>query len=306
VEFEWLEPRCILCLREEELSRAHLFAEAIGGFVSSRTHCRDCNSFLGHHVESKVKRDDSFRHAIERELASDLPELAESFAEGQRYIARASDGSLIHGRRRGGEQEVASSISDEGTLLQSREEARAGLAKRMSREGLSEPDIAAAIERFDTAPEGMLTQIAPGLAIRHGAVEVWDLPFDGARVSDVFPAAIAFHFLALRIGRAIYSPIFNALREELRAASDNPSEFVVESGLSSFGYRGTLIVGTEQTMPHTVIRVQCFGEFIWRVHLPKLCSTKLLPCDGLGLEIASKAVIHLPEKSDRDLIPVPT
>jgi hypothetical protein len=301
MQWPWPEQKCIICLREEEtLSRAHLFPEMLGGFLWARTHCRDCNSFLGHEVEAAAKRDDSFRHAIERELAADLPDLAESFSEGQGYIARAEDGSLITGARRGGEHRIAASTSEEGTRTQSREEAREGIEKRLRRDGISEDDIAPALERFDAAPEGVLTEILPGLSVKHGSVEGWGLPFDGGQVSEVFPAAIAFHFLALRIRSAIYSPIFNALREEIRSASSNPSEFVVESGLSRLGYRGTLIVGTEQAMPHTVIRVQIFGEFIWRVHLPHLCcSSDRLPCDGIGLEIKKQGITHLPPKPDR-------
>jgi hypothetical protein len=267
---------------------------------------KDCNSFLGHEVEAAAKRDDSFRHAIEHELAGELPGLAHSFSEGQGYIARAEDGSLIRGARRDGEHRVAASTSEEGTLTQSREQARAGIKTSLRRDGVSPEDIAAAVERFDAAPEGVLTEILPGLGIKHGSVEGWDLPFDGGRVSEAFPAAIAFHFLAMRIGRAIYSPIFNPLRDEIRAANTAQPEFVVESGLSRLGYRGTLIVGTEQTMPHTVIRVQTFGEFIWRVHLPHLrCSTDRLPCDGVALEIKSKAIAHLPPKPDRAPIALP-
>lgn len=306
VEWPWTEPRCVLCLREEEkLTRGHLFPEMLGGFLWSRTHCKACNSFLGHEVEAAAKRDDSFRLAIERELALELPDLAESFSEGQGYISRAEDGSLIRGARRGGEHQVASSTSDEGTLTQSMEQARKGIETRLRRDGISEEDIAAALERFDAAPAGELTEIFPGLNIKHGSVESWDLPFDGGRVSEVFPAAIAVHFLALRIGRAIYSPVFNSLREQIRAASAEPTEFLVESGLSRLGYRGTLIVGIEQTMPHTVIRVQMFGEFVWRVHLPHLCSTDRLPCDGIGLEVKTQGISHLPPKLDRAPILLP-
>jgi hypothetical protein len=307
MEWPWAGQKCILCLREEEkLSRAHLFPEMLGGFFWSRTHCKDCNSFFGHEVEAAAKRDDSFRHAIERELAGELPDLADSFSEGQSYIARAEDGSLIRGARRHGEHLVGASTSEEGTRTQSREQAREGIETRLRRVGISEEDISGALERFDAAPEGLLTQILPGLGIKHGSVDGWDLPFDGGRVSEVFPAAIAFHFLALRTGRTVYSPIFNPLREEIRAASTEPTALIVESGLSRLGYRGTLIVGTEQTMPHTVIRVQIFGEFIWRVHLPHLCcSTDRLPCDGIALEIKSKAIAHLRPKPDRAPIALP-
>jgi len=160
VECPWPQPTCILCLREaEKLSRAHLFAEMLGGFLWSRTHCRECNSYLGSEVEAAAKRDDSFRHAIERELAAELPDLADSFAEGQNYIARAADGSLVRGARRGGEARIVASTSKDGVLSQSEEEARKGIEKRLRRAGTPEDDIAAALGRFDSALEGVLTEI---------------------------------------------------------------------------------------------------------------------------------------------------
>lgn len=307
MEWPWPEPKCILCLREEEkLSRAHLFAEAIGGFLWSRTHCRDCNSFLGHAVEGAIKDDPSFRYVIERGLRETLPDLAEAFSERQTYIARGEDDTLLRSTRREGEHRIVATKLDDGTLTQSRDEAREGVEQRLRKHDLSEAEIALALQRFDAASEGETVEIAPGLAIRHGSVEDWDLPFDGERVSDVLPAAIAFHFLGLRIRRSIYSEIFNPLRDEIRGEAAEPVEFIVESGLSRLGYKGAHIVGVEQTTPHVVIRVQFFGELFYRVHLPNLSSSDLLPCDGIALELATKTLAHLPPKSDRALIELPS
>lgn len=309
MEWPWPDKRCVLCLAaEERLSRAHLFPAFLGGFLWSRSHCRDCNNFIGHQVEAAAKRDDSFRYAIEVALADELPHLARTFVESQSYIARAEDGSLIRSTMRRGTHEIRADTSDEGTRTQSTEQARQGIETELRRSGdLSDKDIAAALGRFDAAPEGELTAIVPGLSVRHGSVEAWDLPFDGARVCDSFPAAIAFHFLALRIGPAIYHGIFNPLRAEIRTATSEVKESVVESGLSRRGYAGSFLVGTEQTMPHTVIRVQLFGEFMYRVHLRHLKSSgQLLPCDGLALDIATKSAAHLPAKEGRAEIPLPT
>lgn len=306
MEWPWPEQRCILCLREEKLSRAHLFPEATGGFLWSRTHCRECNSFLGHAVESAVKNDPSFRYAIERGLSEALPELAAAFSERQSYIARSEDDTLLRSTRRAGENRIVATASDDGTLTQSREDAREGVEGRLRSRDLNEVEIADALRRFDEADEGELVEITPGLAIRHGSVEGWELPFDGERVSDSLPAAIAFHFLALRIRRGIYGEIFNPFRAEIRAAVAEPVEFVVESGLSRRGYTGAHIVGVEQTMPHVVVRVQFFGELFYRVHLPKLCSSDLLPCDGIALDLATKTLAHLPAKVDRARIDLPS
>ena len=305
MEWPWPEPRCILCLCEEErLSRAHLFPESIGGFLWSRTHCRDCNSFLGHAVEGAIKDDPSFRHAIEHGLRATLPDLADAFSERQSYIARAEDDTLLRSIRREGEHRILATAED-GMLTQSREDARHGVEGRLRKHDLGETEISDALQRFDRAAEGETVEIAPGLSIRHGSVEEWDLPFDGEPVSDLLPVVIAFHFLGLRIRRAIYSDIFGPLRDEIRVGVPEPRQFIVESGLSRRGYTGTHIVGVEQTMPHVVIRVQFFGELFYRVHLPKLCSSDRLPCDGIALDIAEKSLAHLLPKPEKAPIELP-
>lgn len=301
MEWDWHDRRCIICLSEEtKLSRAHLFPAFLGGFLWSRTHCRDCNSRLGHEVEAAAKHDDSFRLAIEQALAGELPDLAETFAAGQSYIHKNPEG-MVRATFRGGDYRIKAETLADGTRQQGRDQAREGLEQELRRKGVADTEIAEAMRRFDEAPNGVFTEIYPGITIRHGTVERWDLSFDGEPVSDVFPAAIAFHFFALRVGTNIYQPIFDGYRAALRGESseDRPT-FVVEQGLTRGGYRAHFLVGTEQTMPHVVFRVQMFGEFIWRVHWPLMQSSTLLPSDGIGLDIAAKTVAHLPERPERE------
>jgi len=49
-----------------------------------------------------------------------------------------------------------------------------------------------------------------------GLKDAFDLPFDGRPVDDLFPAAIAFHLLALGIQGSIYNPLFHDLRDAIR------------------------------------------------------------------------------------------
>jgi HNH endonuclease len=70
MESAWPEQKCILCLREEEkLSRAHLFPEMLGGFLWSRTHCKDCNSFFGHEVAPAARQRRRSKRGVRRPKA---------------------------------------------------------------------------------------------------------------------------------------------------------------------------------------------------------------------------------------------
>lgn len=64
MEYPFPKGRCILCLRGEDevqITKSHLVPEFVGGFLWAYTHCKDCNSFLGHEVESELKRDEGTR-----------------------------------------------------------------------------------------------------------------------------------------------------------------------------------------------------------------------------------------------------
>lgn len=305
MEWPWSDPRCILCLKDsEQLSRAHLFPEFLGGFLWSRTHCRSCNSLLGTEVEAKAKTDDSFRMAIEHALSAELPSLSRSFAEGQSYFNRNEHGVIVRSKVKNGDFQIQTTQDEDGSRIQDQKQAREGIKKELERAGHSSQDIDQALARFDEAAPGVLTEVVPGLSVRHGSVERWDLPFDGEPVGESFPAAIAFHFLALRIGRAIYSDIYDNYRQAILTTKTSEL-MLVERGLTRGGYAPSFIVGTEQRDPHLVFRVQMFGEFIWRVHWPLMkCGTARLPLDGIGFDIQAKGVSHLPPREPK-LIPLP-
>lgn len=290
MEYPFPKGRCILCLRGEDevqITKSHLVPEFVGGFLWACTHCKDCNSFLGHEVESELKRDDSVRHAVEVALARDLPELCEGFAEGQSYVARAEDGSLIRATRREGDFQIKSETLEDGSLRQASDLARQSVGKMLERGGASEKEIGEALRRFDASEHGELVPLTESLAIKHGSVDSFDLPFDGRPVGDLFPAAVAFHLLALRLPQSIYHPLFNELRDAVRIATTDPSLFVVERARDPVGYAPYHLVGMAQTTPHLVVRVQLFGDIVWRVHLQMAAS--IIKPEGIVLDLKTKA-----------------
>lgn len=264
--------RCILCGTEGPLSRAHLFPESVGGFAWSRTHCKQCNEKLGSEVEAGVKNDDTIRLAIEHGLASELPELAERFSAGQQYI-RKTDHGTITAKKVGGDYRIRSQRSDD-LLTQPEDEARTTVRNMLRKQGASQAEIEEAVTRLDAAPAQQgdeFIPIAPTLRIRKGAVDEWQLPLDGQPLSPMFPAAIAFHFLALALGEDVYNSALDPIRESIQNRTLDPRYIVVES-LRGTGLEPSLLVGLAQTEPHMVVRVQLFGEALWRVHFPSIAA----------------------------------
>lgn len=290
MELPWAPRRCILCLRDDvEMSRSHLVPQSLGGFVWARTHCTDCNSLVGSAIESAVKQDDSIRHALERELAGVIPDIARRFADGQSYLAQSDAGNLKASFRDGGFELGTTKIDD--SLVQDRERARKSVATMLERAGKSPPEIHDALARFDAVEPGQLTQIADGLAVRHGTIETFVLPYDGEFVSDYFPLAIAFHLLAFFLGDLIYHESLNPIRTAILEQRDDPEQFIVERLMDrSTGYVPMHVLGLSKPAPYLVLRVQLFGPLLWRVHLLRVRADKLRPM-GMALDVRERVVI---------------
>ena len=161
----------------------------------------------------------------------------------------------------------------------------------LKRAGKSAPDIDDALARFDAVEAGQLTQIADGLAVRHGTFETFVLPYDGEFVSDHFPLAISFHLLAFFLGDRIYDDSLNPIRTAILDQRDDPEQFIVERLLDrSTGYVPMHVLGLSRSAPHLVLRVQIFGPLLWHVHLLRVRANKLTPI-GMALDVRERVII---------------
>jgi hypothetical protein len=252
MELPWTHRRCIVCLRDDvDMTRAHLVPESLGGFVWARTHCAGCNNSLGARVESGVKHDPTIRYAVEHALGDELPELAQAFAEGQPYFVPSDRGPLA-ARYRAGAVELGTTKLDDGSLVQDRERAAQTIETMLARAGADAAERVAALERIAAADVGELVDVGRGLAIRHGTGASASMTFDGERVSDEFPLAIAYHLLAYFVGELIYVDALEPIRAMLRG--DRPldaSEVLVESLIDrSTGYVPRHVLGLSRVEPH--------------------------------------------------------
>ncbi len=278
------------------MTKSHLVPQSLGGFVWAWTLCPDCNSSVGSEIEAAVKRDDSIRHALERELVAEIPEIARRFAEGQSYLGRSDTGNLKAHFRDGSFELGTTKIHD--SLAQDQERARQTVETTLSRAGVSHEERRAALKRYDAARPGELTPISDGIAIRHGSVETFVLPYDGDFVSDHFPLAIAFHLLAFFLGDLIYHEALHPIRAAILEQRDDPEQFAVERLLDrSTNYVPMHVLGLSKPAPYLVLRVQLFGPLLWHVHLLRVRADRLTP-SGMALNVKDRSVIPaVPQKS---------
>jgi hypothetical protein len=291
VELPWSQPRCIVCLRADvPMTRAHLVPESLGGFAWSRTHCAPCNSGLGTRVEAAVKDDPTIRYAVEHALAGELPELVATFAKGQPYIVPSEQGPL-NAQYRGGTVELGTTKLDDGSLIQERERAAESIETMLQRAGADAQERQQALERLAAADVGDVVSLGYGLQARHGSTEGANLPFDGPRVSDEFPLAIAYHLLAFFLGELIYDDALEPIRSTLRGEQPlDPEQVSVESLIDrSTGYVPMHVLGLSRAEPHIVIRVQTFGPPLWHIHLLRVKAPKVTP-QGLAMNVKERAI----------------
>jgi hypothetical protein len=64
MEIPWVADRCILCIEKRLLTEEHIIPNQLGGILWSRILCKDCNDYLGHSVEAKIKMDPTIRFAM--------------------------------------------------------------------------------------------------------------------------------------------------------------------------------------------------------------------------------------------------
>jgi hypothetical protein len=87
------------------------------------------------------------------------------------------------------------------------------VARTLERRGADAAEIAAALER---APLGALVELGRGVAIRHGAVMAFSPELASADlVPDACLAAVAYRYLALVAGRAVFTASLDGVRRGL-------------------------------------------------------------------------------------------
>lgn len=92
MRLEWKHPRCVACLGSEELSLEHVIPDSLGGILTSRFLCSECNSQFGSTFEAKARLAPELRKAASG-LGPDLTHLKEQLERGTEYQSQFDDQS---------------------------------------------------------------------------------------------------------------------------------------------------------------------------------------------------------------------
>lgn len=264
----WLDSRCVLCLdSSKQLTNAHVIPTSVGGRLAIRFLCASCNSGLGHRVEGGLRSDPAVRHAVESVKAT-VPELARRLRDRQLFLAK-TEHAVVRAIARGDQYRLLPSPQPDGSIVKDEQAARADIATRLRRAGAGETEVAAALAKHDAAPRDVVVELVPGLTVRKGSADRYELPYAEHLVADECLLGIAYLFLALGIGTAIYAPELGAVRAVLHgeAAHDVWKVEALRAERPCEPWHGLAVDDVE---PHIVIQIRLFGRLAWRVHLSRI------------------------------------
>jgi hypothetical protein len=239
--------------------------KALGGNLIVSFLCKACNSKIGSSIELHAKADPTIRK-LAIKLSSSVPQLAERIAEGQRYLS-IGPGPRLPGRIKDGAFLIDSATLADGSVVQPIHLGIRSSEQRLKRMGVSEELAIEAIRIFKAAPENTKIKLSEGLEVINWQVTGLQPLMDGPDLNPLVPLKIAFEFLAIHLGTAIYedSPSVDAARESLfNGVLD--SKFLLVERLRAPEAKPFHGIVFEGNAPYAKVVIRLFGQLAFRVH----------------------------------------
>lgn len=261
--FDWPDPRCIVCLSDDQnLTKAHLIPEAIGGRLVIPCLCGECNSYLGAKVEAGLKEDPITRLALAA-MEDHVPAIAK-IGEGQLFTGEGPDELRFQAIRGSKKFRVLPSPQKDGSIVKSDEEAIDEIETVLRRKGRAEDEVEAAIARVEAAPRGERVPVAPGIEAKKGSTASFLPALRRPFAPDLCYLGIAYLFVALNLGVTIYHGRFQRFRDALQG-SYGPYAWTVTPASADRGYEPWHGLRLIPESPELEVEIRLFGSASWSV-----------------------------------------
>jgi uncharacterized protein YlaI len=269
MQIPWLDSQCIICLESAKMTLEHVIPKALGGALTSKFLCKDCNSRLGYAPESQAKIDPSIRRLVAR-LRSEIPGIAARLEEDQTYIT-SGPGVSVKGHIDGGNFIPHATKLPDGSLIQPTSEALKTIRKIMARQGHSDIQITCAEQQIYEAPENSKLTLAPELEMVKWSITGLQPSLNGPSLNPLIPMKAAYEFLALSVGSAIYgdAPPLQAIRRSLLEDRVDTLQVEIErlDAPDAKAFHGIVFEGNR---PYAKVQLRLFGQLAFRVHFKRL------------------------------------
>jgi len=205
---------CIVCLERPPGDPEHVIPRMLGGRLSARLLCNNCNHSFGSQFVSALKTDTSIRLAVDA-LKEKAPELAKQYLDGSEYVGRGSGGPEIRFRKVGNSLEFVPGKAADGSIVLDTDDALGALAKKLRRSGFDAGTIASYEALFSDAKEGEPVDIPTGETFVKRSASQIAPRFHPSTVKAELWLLIALEYSALVVGNEILRPSFDPIREQI-------------------------------------------------------------------------------------------
>ena len=161
----------------------------------------------------------------------------------------------------------------DGSLILPTDEASKAIATMLKRDDCGQVPIKRALETFERMPENWKTTIAPGLDVVKWRIERIELDLSQSRpIHPLLPAKIAFEFLGLCAGSAIYAQErqLSDVRQILKTGKGWDDTSLRVQRLTAGDARPFHGICNEENPEHSQIQIRLFGSLAYRVRFPRL------------------------------------
>lgn len=247
------------------MTKEHVVPEALGGRLTSRFLCKECNSRLGHHLEGRAK----VRH-LARRLEKQIPQLSAQIEERQSYVTVGA-GPGAPGHIRKGQFALRATKLPDGSLIQATSVASQSIRQMLLQEGLPRAEVVLAMRRFEEAPENIKVQLSRTIEVVKWSVTGLKPSLEGPRLDLLIPVKSAYEFLSLHVGSAIYRDTrpLREIRQSLLDKRIDDEQTSVERlhAPDAKPFHGLAFEGND---PYAKVQLRLFGQLAFRVHFKRL------------------------------------
>ena len=188
--------------------------------------------------------------------------------QGQRFVIKTPHGE-IEAVAKGDLIQPVTFKSQDGYLIQPSEAAIRDIKMALAQRGHDAQFIGDAVSRHASAPVDQPVNIAPGIVIRKRSFDASTIYPKGKPVNSLLLLKIAYEFLALCLGNAIYGeqPELGLIRRTLQTL-DRKNAFVeFFEREHKYHVHGIAFEGNN---PFARVQVRLFGSLAFRVNFPRI------------------------------------
>lgn len=264
---EWTDPRCVVCFDNADLTVEHVIPESLGGILSCRFLCKDCNSRFGSGFEANARLAPELRQAASSLIECyDLADRLEIRAQYQ-----SSFGEVVGEARLSNEGAIGTMKLNDGSVIVPEHSAEKKLREMLRKNGASDAESEVAIEAWQAAPHGEAVPLGSGIVVRKWLNHPARPTYSEAALSPLVPLKIAFEFLALIVGSALYheNSGLDTVRQALFQQDEDFAKQVVDARLAEkpAPFHGIAFQGN---VPDAQFQVRLFGYLAYLVRFPKV------------------------------------